>query len=429
MLDERTHVLELDSDIRSPESNPHDSRVARIDTYRLTEDDLAAAAGLLIGPSVDQEYLMRHQDLIGRYLDAGGVVVFGGHLSRPWLPGTAPFVPLAGRRRRDFRVVEIAEHPLLVGLNPDELTFRRGVAGFFARGHHPVPAGAEVLIRLHGGQPCSYLDRVSSAGTILVHATADLGGFLGPRLVDWVLAEAATDRDRPRGQRPSPQPASWPPAAPALRPGGGFAAVYGGSSAQLRALTHPAYARHLGAGVVPLIELAGADLSGVDGLIVPERLHRGLLTAAADTILGVLDAGGCVAAFAGGEPVPEFLPGVRWEHRPTNFWWWLGEGSALDLRTPEPGHPLFERLSLRDCTWHYHGVLDPPPGAQVLVTLASGEALLYLDEVSTPGTLVVSTLDPLSHFGGYFMPATQRFLDGFLPWLTSTVRRRLPVGG
>ncbi|MCU1650760.1 MAG: hypothetical protein JWQ60_1909, partial [Pseudonocardia sp.] len=42
----------------------------------------------------------------------------------------------------------------------------------------------------------------------------------------------------------------------------------------------------------------------------------------APRILELLDAGGTVAAFAGGEPVPEFLPGVRWQHRPTNFWWW-----------------------------------------------------------------------------------------------------------
>ncbi|MDP9452207.1 MAG: hypothetical protein M3P97_02180 [Actinomycetota bacterium] len=61
-------------------------------------------------------------------------------------------------------------------------------------------------------------------------------------------------------------------------------------------------------------------------------------------------------------------------------------------------------------------MLDPPEGAEVLVTLDSGEALLYLDAVSRPGTLVVSTLDPITHYGSYFMPAIERFLDGFLAW-------------
>lgn len=50
--------------------------------------------------------------------------------------------------------------------------------------------------------------------------------------------------------------------------------------------------------------------------------------------------------------------------------------------------------------------------------------MLYLDRVSTPGTLVVSTLDPLSHYGGHFMPATERFLDGFLPWLANEISGR-----
>ena len=59
----------------------------------------------------------------------------------------------------------------------------------------------------------------------------------------------------------------------------------------------------------------------------------------------------------------------------------------------------------------------------MLVTLPSGEALLYADTVSTPGTLIVSTLDPMSHYGSHFMPATERFLDGFLPWLGQTTAR------
>lgn len=29
--------------------------------------------------------------------------------------------------------------------------------------------------------------------------------------------------------------------------------------------------------------------------------------------------------------------------------------------------------------------------------------------------MIVATLDPLSHYGSHFMPATERFLDGFLP--------------
>lgn len=219
------------------------------------------------------------------------------------------------------------------------------------------------------------------------------------------------------------------PSVPATRPDGhvpsgarpAIAVVYGGTAPHHRTLTTPKYADHLPAGLLYLPELAETDLRSLDALVVPERLHRGLLEAAAPRILELLDAGGSVVVFAGGEPVPEFLPGVWWEHRPTNYWWWLEPGAELGVRTPCPHHPLFGHLSLADCTWHYHGILTPPAGAETVLAVDGDGALLYVDRVSTRGTLIVSTLDPISHFGAYFMPATERFLDGFLPWLAADV--------
>jgi hypothetical protein len=52
-----------------------------------------------------------------------------------------------------------------------------------------------------------------------------------------------------------------------------------------------------------------------------------------------------------------------------------------------------------------------------------GAAVLYTDDVSgAPGRLVMTTLDPDYHFGAHFMPATERFLDRFFPWLDDTLR-------
>jgi hypothetical protein len=31
--------------------------------------------------------------------------------------------------------------------------------------------------------------------------------------------------------------------------------------------------------------------------------------------------------------------------------------------------------------------------------------------------MVVTSLDPIGHVGSFFMAATERFLDGFLPWV------------
>lgn len=204
---------------------------------------------------------------------------------------------------------------------------------------------------------------------------------------------------------------------PALRR---FVAVYGGSSAHHRALHEPKYARWL-AGTVYLPELAEADLSAYDGVIVPERLHAGLQEASRPRLLEMLDRGGTVVLFGDQTVYAErpqgWLPGVDWEHRPTNYWWWRQPGATSGLRAHRRDHPLWGYLTLDDATWHQHGVFHPPPGAEVLISTEDGAAVLYIDDVTTPGRLVVTSLDPMSHFGSYFMPATERFLDGFLPWL------------
>lgn len=402
--------------------------VTAVDCYAIDDATLEPFGVLVISSTVDQEHLARRRDVIRRFLDAGKVVVFGGHLHREWLPGTKPFEPVLPPRRANYQVTEIADHPIFAGVDPTELDTRRGVRGFFARGHHPVPEGAEVLVRLIGGQPVTYIDRHSTAGTIFVHATADLFSYasglentsasrVAPQLAQWAISEVEDLRERVPG-RSAPVDVWAPlPASPTTATGRGLAAVYGGNSHHHRALTMPKYAEHLSGGMIYLPELAETDLTGYDGLIIPERIHRGHLKAAAPRILELLEAGGTVVALSGGEPFADFLPGISWSHRPTNYWWWLEEGADMGLTTPHPEHSFFEHLELGDCTWHYHGVVQPPEGAQPLVNLPTGETLLYVDEVTTPGTMVVATLDPMSHYGAYFMPATERFLDGFMPWI------------
>ncbi len=44
---------------------------------------------------------------------------------------------------------------------------------------------------------------------------------------------------------------------------------------------------------------------------------------------------------------------------------------------------------------------------------------MYDQKLATGGRWIVTTLDPDYHFGSYFMPATERFLEGFFPFLAS----------
>lgn len=197
-------IARLELDARSPERGGSDPRLEPVDLYTLPEVDLGRFAALVVSPLADQEFLYRYRQVVAEFLDAGRAVIFGGHLLRTWLPGAAPFVPLPRPSRRAYQVVEVAEHPIFAGVHPDDLTFRRGVAGFFARGHHPPPPGARVLTRLAGGEPATYLDEVSTPGAILVQASSDLLGYTASldstaaripgQLLDWALAAAAVRR-------------------------------------------------------------------------------------------------------------------------------------------------------------------------------------------------------------------------------------------
>ncbi|MEM1050038.1 MAG: hypothetical protein AAGL24_28030 [Pseudomonadota bacterium] len=165
--------------------------------------------------------------------------------------------------------------------------------------------------------------------------------------------------------------------------------------------------------------IAAHDLEQFDVVIVSCRTDPVVLIPAKDQFRSFLDAGGTLVAM-GSTGQQDWLPNVVWHDTPTNFWWWR-EGGSLGLRPRTPDHPLFAHLTMDDATWHYHGFFDPPSGACSLIDVADKGSILYDDMVSTPGRMLVTSLDPMYHHGSYFMPATTRFLDGFLPYL-----RRLP---
>lgn len=165
-------------------------------------------------------------------------------------------------------------------------------------------------------------------------------------------------------------------------------------------------------------DLPEADLTGVDTLLVSCRTDPSVLRPRREQIADFLASGKTVVAM-GSTGHPDWLPNVNWTDTPTNFWWWK-EGGEIGLKLATPDHPLFNRLSLADVTWHYHGYFQVPVGAQSLVDVGDLGSIFYEDTVSTPGRLLITSLDPMYHHGSYFMPATTRFLDGFLPYLKGT---------
>lgn len=177
---------------------PWADRLDIVDVYDLPGLNLDRYAGIVVEAMVDQEFLLRHRRVIASFLHDGGVVVWSGQLFRPWLPGCGLFAATEISSHRDYAIEVVAPHPVFAGVDPDDLTFRRGVAGFFARGHHPPPPAAEVLLTLAGGAPVVYVDRETTTGTVLAHAGSALLGWadrsssagrIGPQLLDWMTAE------------------------------------------------------------------------------------------------------------------------------------------------------------------------------------------------------------------------------------------------
>lgn len=187
-----TYSQVLESDL-SDAIVPHD-------IYDLPQLDLSQFDALIVSSGCDQEFLLLHQEQIRAFLDAGKVLSFSGHLFRPWLPGAGMFQPKTISSYKDYVVRLVADHPIFAGVRAEDLTFRKGVAGFFARGHHAPPAGAEIIAMLPGDEPIVYVDRVSTRGTILVHAGNDLlasvdrdstAGRIAGQMLRWMLAESA----------------------------------------------------------------------------------------------------------------------------------------------------------------------------------------------------------------------------------------------
>ena len=84
------------------------------------------------------------------------------------------FIPKEIKWHGDYNVSIAKPHSIFEGVTEDDMTINRGVKGFFARGHHPAPEGAEVLLTLPGGETITYIDRKSTNGTIFVHSGGSL---------------------------------------------------------------------------------------------------------------------------------------------------------------------------------------------------------------------------------------------------------------
>lgn len=183
------------------------SNFTLVDQYTFGDLDLTPFKCIVMHDFVDQVYLTRHRDKIEHFLNDRNIVIWSGHLIREWLPGCPIFTPKEVTSFADYEVSIVAEHPVFEGVDTHEMTYNKGVAGFFARGSHtPVPAGAVVLLTLPDAA-ITYIDRETTNGTIFVHAGRDLFAQrmqnkstdrISTQLLAWVHEEAKALKEAQR---------------------------------------------------------------------------------------------------------------------------------------------------------------------------------------------------------------------------------------
>jgi hypothetical protein len=177
----------------------------------------------------------------------------------------------------------------------------------------------------------------------------------------------------------------------------------------------------MGVDPIDVYDLPMADLSPYTGLIVSGRVDQELLYRQRDKIRAFLDAGK-VVVFSG-QIFRPWLPGA-------------GNVTLIDLAalggtdaiTFAP-HPVLAGLTPADPGASFvHGYYPTPPGAEVVVALPDGRAVIYVDRATTGGTIMAHAG---INFMNYIVEDTQvrEMIPRLIAWINAEAETRQTLAG
>ncbi|WP_299815064.1 hypothetical protein [uncultured Roseibium sp.] len=196
----------------------------------------------------------------------------------------------------------------------------------------------------------------------------------------------------------------------------GIAYIHWGNSWQLRSFQD---FNHYIDDLIYIHDLPKVDLSAYKAVIMPDAMDEAAPRPHAAQLNAYMNNGGFLIVFLQGHADWLDIPGLTWTPGNCRDWLWWTKGDRLEIGFSDPPHPITRDLPLEVMSWHWGGSYRAPAGARPILELEDGSGYLFLDLPERPGggRLLLSTLDPHSHNGQRFMPATTAFLKRFYPWL------------
>lgn len=204
-----------------------------------------------------------------------------------------------------------------------------------------------------------------------------------------------------------------------------IAYIHWGNSWQLRSFQD---FNHYIDDLIYIHDLPRFDLSTYAAIIMPDAMDAAAPIPHRQQLNAYLKGGGFLVVSLQGHADWLEIPGLEWTPGNCRDWLWWTKGERLEVSFTQPLHPITDSIPLSHMSWHWGGSYSVPEGARSILEIDGGRGSLFLDFPSLPGggRLLLSTLDPHSHNGQRFMPATTRFLQSFYPWLNRELGIKRP---
>jgi hypothetical protein len=140
-----------------------------------SDQTIAAARGIITTMHLDQVGFAMRREALAAFFRRGGRLFFSGHVLKPFVDGLEVYRPSLSRKLADFQLCRLNPHPVFGDLDPAAMVTRKGVAGFYGRGHNPLPKGARALTGLGTlKQPIDWEWALPGGGLMFSHAGNDL---------------------------------------------------------------------------------------------------------------------------------------------------------------------------------------------------------------------------------------------------------------